>query len=97
MAQRYSTIFSFGLVIVIFLLMVVLVSAVLDVPSVRAEGAFTVENAVTSAVSTESTVPWWIWPLSLFFVTFVLGILAGRCRRRCAFRADRKRILPISS
>ena len=28
-----------------------------------------------SAVPT-STAPWWVWPLSLFIVTFILGILA---------------------
>lgn len=31
---------------------------------------------VTAAVPTSSTLPWWIWPASLFFVTFALGIVA---------------------
>jgi hypothetical protein len=26
--------------------------------------------------ATQSTTPWWVWPLSLFIVTFILGILA---------------------
>ena len=28
------------------------------------------------AAETASSVPWWVWPLSLFIVTFILGILA---------------------
>ena len=32
-------------------------------------------QAVATAV-TGSTTPWWVWPLSLFLTTFVLGILA---------------------
>ncbi len=30
----------------------------------------------TATAVTGSTVPWWVWPLSLFLTTFVLGILA---------------------
>ena len=38
-------------------------------------GAEHAEQAVEAATQT-STTPWWVWPLSLFVVTFVLGILA---------------------
>jgi uncharacterized protein len=31
---------------------------------------------VHAAMENTSTVPWWVWPLSLFIVTFILGILA---------------------
>lgn len=43
-------------------------------------GAETVEtmtqDAMAGGQSPASNVPWWVWPLSLFVVTFVLGILA---------------------
>lgn len=43
-------------------------------------GAATVEtmtqDAMAGGQSPASNVPWWVWPLSLFVVTFVLGILA---------------------
>jgi uncharacterized membrane protein YfcA len=32
--------------------------------------------AAGAAAAAASTAPWWVWPLSLFLVTFVLGILA---------------------
>ncbi|MBF0459238.1 MAG: sulfite exporter TauE/SafE family protein [Nitrospirae bacterium] len=34
------------------------------------------ESPVTEVVSKASTVPWWVWPLSLFVLTFVLGVVA---------------------
>ena len=34
------------------------------------------EESVVAAAKAESTTPWWVWPLSLFIVTFVLGIVA---------------------
>jgi uncharacterized membrane protein YfcA len=38
--------------------------------------AFASTESVTTPLVSESTTPWWIWPLALFIVTFVLGILA---------------------
>ena len=37
--------------------------------------AFGAEQMAEAAAKT-STTPWWVWPLSLFVVTFILGILA---------------------
>jgi uncharacterized membrane protein YfcA len=37
--------------------------------------AFGAEQAAEAA-ATASATPWWVWPLSLFVVTFILGILA---------------------
>lgn len=33
-------------------------------------------DAPAAPASAETTVPWWVWPLVLFIVTFVLGIVA---------------------
>ncbi len=38
--------------------------------------AFGTEHAGEAVAQTASATPWWVWPLSLFVVTFVLGILA---------------------
>ncbi|MBF0555741.1 MAG: sulfite exporter TauE/SafE family protein [Nitrospirae bacterium] len=34
------------------------------------------EAPVKEVVAKASTVPWWVWPLSLFVLTFVLGVVA---------------------
>ncbi|WP_420264037.1 sulfite exporter TauE/SafE family protein [Candidatus Magnetominusculus dajiuhuensis] len=34
------------------------------------------EAPVKEVVAKASTVPWWVWPLSLFLLTFVLGVVA---------------------
>ncbi|MBF0487371.1 MAG: sulfite exporter TauE/SafE family protein, partial [Nitrospirae bacterium] len=34
------------------------------------------EAPVKELVGKASNVPWWIWPLSLFVLTFVLGVVA---------------------
>src|SRR3989304_7517016 len=41
---------------------------------ISASPAFASEQAVTSG--TASQMPWWAWPLILFVVTFLLGIVA---------------------
>ena len=41
-----------------------------------APGAVFAEEAAAATVQAESTTPWWVWPLVLFVVTFVLGIVA---------------------
>lgn len=38
--------------------------------------AFASTEPATTPLVSESTTPWWVWPLSLFIVTFILGILA---------------------
>jgi len=38
--------------------------------------AFGEGNAANPVAAAGSSTPWWIWPLSLFVVTFILGILA---------------------
>jgi hypothetical protein len=38
--------------------------------------AFGEENTVNAVAAAGSPTPWWVWPLSLFVVTFILGILA---------------------
>jgi uncharacterized membrane protein YfcA len=43
---------------------------------VMTSGTTFAEEAVTAPVSAESATPWWVWPLSLFVVTFILGIVA---------------------
>lgn len=45
--------------------------AIFGIASGEEQSAQAVAQAVTG-----STTPWWVWPLSLFLVTFVLGILA---------------------
>ncbi len=39
-------------------------------------GASTEPAAAEAAVAAQSSMPWWAWPLILFVVTFVLGIVA---------------------
>ena len=38
--------------------------------------AFGEESAAKAVAAAGSSTPWWVWPLSLFVVTFILGILA---------------------
>jgi hypothetical protein len=58
-------------------------------------------TSMTSRVVTAAdleAVQWWIWSLALFLVCFVLGMLAVPAGgRRRAVRADRERLLPLSS
>lgn len=44
------------------------------VPAGHSSGV--VEQQTAPVASAESTTPWWVWPLVLFIVTFILGILA---------------------
>ena len=68
---------------VFFMLLVVLIALTAAGAVFASSG--THEAAAPAAVETPlaataarpaSTAPWWIWPLALFIVTFILGILA---------------------
>jgi uncharacterized membrane protein YfcA len=63
MSKRYPT--------VLFLAMIV---AVLFISAVSAFAS--ADPSVAAAVPAESSTPWWVWPLVLFIVTFILGIVA---------------------
>lgn len=46
------------------------------VAGIFGEGVFASEGEVVMPTTSESNVPWWVWPLVLFVVTFILGVLA---------------------
>jgi len=71
MVRHYLKIVIFMLIIGIAMLPAGAAFASSDAPSVHAEHA-----ASAAPAPPASTTPWWIWPLSLFLVTFILGILA---------------------
>ena len=55
----------------------ILISAVIFLlVTFMAVTAFASTEAAAPAETSSSQVAWWIWPLSLFIVTFILGILA---------------------
>src|SRR3989304_10051685 len=71
MVRHYLKIVIFMLIIGLAMLPAGAAFASSDAPSVHAEHA-----ASAAPAPPASTTPWWIWPLSLFLVTFILGILA---------------------
>jgi uncharacterized protein len=78
MTQRYSLLLITALVVVLTAGFVHAASdAVPAAPAGHADPHASTATAVPAAPETpKSTVPWWVWPLALFIVTFILGILA---------------------
>lgn len=78
MIQRYSK-FVIALVTAVLLLGVTAVFAA-DASTVPAPAGVSAEHGPgdpgDAPVAPASNVPWWVWPLTLFIVTFILGILA---------------------
>lgn len=80
MVRHYSMALIFMLVIVTALVPAGFVLASSDAPAAHGEhvaaSAHGDAPAAAAPAAPASTTHWWIWPLSLFVVTFILGILA---------------------
>jgi uncharacterized protein len=57
-------------------LVLAVVFCAVALPALAAEHGADVAAAAPSAASAASTTPWWVWPLSLFVVSFSLGVVA---------------------
>ncbi|MBI3592536.1 MAG: sulfite exporter TauE/SafE family protein [Nitrospirae bacterium] len=64
MLRRYSKVLS---LVIIFLAITIMAGSV---------PASTEAPSAVTATASASTTPWWVWPLVLFVVTFLLGIVA---------------------